>query len=285
METPNPIGISVSNEHIPFQKKLALGKTIGAHYFQPHPIAVDDWTHSRSLRERYQRLCANIVEAGLEPVVTITPSLDIPNSEAAYSDILITCRPALIVLNRADNQPLNLYLEHLNTLTRIAHSNGVDCTHEPIDASDIAVLLYETSPHIINVLDPTEQLIFSDQYATKREEVRVATHTLLDTIAKSGVNFVNISWNSQSEANLETIVEFAHEYTAKPTISTSIARPVDTYRAEKLMRSVTKLEMPYAIWYFSVEGPNGFSLVNPEGTLGKTTSLFTQFMRRNFKTQ
>lgn len=281
---PNPIGITVSNSHISTQRKITLGSVIGAHYFKPQSIATTDWSKSPSLRKSFVTLCDEIRAAKMTPVISIKPTCtSLGIDQAVYTDIIATCKPALVIFeNPTESVPRSVYIDHLNALTEIAHAHNAECTHAPIDASDLVVFLHETNPEIVDILDPTERLILTDEYSNQRDELRKKIQLQLDSITHSKVDFSNFGWDSQHATHIEAIAQFLQSYTSKHPISTKIGRPVDTFRAEKLTQAILKLEMPYTIWYFSVEGPSGYSLVDPSGKLGTIPSAFTQFMRRYF---
>lgn len=278
MEAPNPIGIAISNADLSHTDKVAIGSTLGAHYFLLAPIDAAAWKHSSLLRTDYQNYCATITNAGMQPVIAITPTVDHVDCAPTYTDIVVTCAPSLVVLRTPETETR----DHLNTLARICHSNRARSTHAPIDSSDIAIMLASDDQTFADILDPTERRIMSSAFTEKRTAIAERTASYLDMVQQSDVDFVNIGWNSQTDEHFERIVREIAARTGKPVVSTALARPIDEYCAERLMKSALKAGLPYAIWYFSVEGPRAYSLKRPDGTLGKSASLFTHFMRRHF---
>ncbi len=301
----NPFGLMIPTVSISADKKVEIAKELGVTYYRPNDI---NPVNIECLE------CEEAKKAGLKLVLTVrnnkgarTPSeppRDIEEYRNFVSEVLDRYKPFLLVVENEQNSGLfytgsaEEYLEQLKIACEVAHSKGYKCTDGGLVGSLVILLTADSyeqegnpsyaEEYLKKALDPKDysRLINSKNTQIYRKQIEFGRKVLAG-YKNAGADYVNFHWYSSSSEAFVEAVNFFKKATGLPALTNEMGQQenVDPSQVTAIMKKVTELNLPVAIW-FSADIPllgQARGLVNPDGTLRENGIAFKNFIQENFK--
>lgn len=293
----NPFGVMLPSQLVRSPQGIQVAKKLGAAYFRPASILLDQWTGSC-------RECDIALDAGLKLVLTVrnngprgtAPPRDLGAYQRTLGQVLDKYRPAVLVVENEENSALFYtgtpadYAAQLKAACQVAHQRGIHCTNGGLVSTLVALLVYD---HYLE----SGQNALAEGFAARaftREEQRLLDSpkakeqlrkgkALLASYRAAGVGYVNFHWYIADTRALEEAVAYLKAQTGLPVITNEIGQFTDDpNQTTAVMGKIVELRLPIAVW-FGLDGPKARGLVNRDGTLRPTGEAFKRFIESTFR--
>ncbi|MGC8916905.1 MAG: hypothetical protein ACP5NF_08005 [Thermoanaerobaculum sp.] len=147
----NPFGVMLPSQVVRAPGGIEVAKTLGAVYFRPSAVFLDEWQGSCPECDIGQN-------AGLRLVLTVrangrgqatSPPTDLVTYGKTLGQVLETYRPALLVVENEENSRLFYtgspedYAAELRAACEVAHAKGIPCTNGGLVSTLVALLVYD----------------------------------------------------------------------------------------------------------------------------------------------
>lgn len=269
-------------------------------------MKIDQKTKVEALKEE----CRLARQAGLEVTLTVRNTSKLgsptrpPESLSLYEykleSIIEKCHPALLLVEYKESSDLYYggsveeYEKQLSRAVSIIHSRGVLCANGGIEGELVSLYLYQSyldrglksqaERFLAQAFDETKRQLFASEYF--QEIMFSSVHRVKEFIRvyrSQPIDYVNLHWSQDSAEAFGQVVNFLRKLTGKQVISSEIKFPQDEQKAHFLMKKVSRLGIPCAIWYFGVEDSSASAVLQKEGlsyNLAKKFKNFTRFRYR-----
>lgn len=256
--------------------------------------------------DRLREECLLARDEGLEVTLTIRntsengkPSLP-PDSSPLYEhklhSIIDKCHPALLLIEYKESSEAHYggsteqYKEQLQSACDMVHQQGALCANGGIEGDLVSLYLYQSyldrqekekaEQFIQRAFDQNKLQMFTSEYfqPTLLKIVK-RSKELISVYRHVPIDYVNLHWAQDDAEAFGEVVNFLKRQTGKQVISSEIKFPQDVQVAEALMKKVSRLRIPCAIWYFGVEASGASAITKQGGAshhLGKRFRLFTK---------
>lgn len=277
-------------------KGIQVAKTLGAVYFRPASIFLDQWNGTCTE-------CDIAMNAGLKLVITVRNSGPLPTAPpknlAGYkrtlSQVLDKYHPAVLVVENEENSALfytgtpEQYAAQLKAACEVAHQKGIPCTNGGLVGTLVALLVYN---HYLETGQRAKAQDFANRAFTDfKTDLRPKLNSpdakrqigkgrsLLSAYRAAGIDYVNFHWYFSDTKALEEAMAFLKAQTRQPVITNEVGQQTDNPKQTTgVMGKIVELRLPIAVW-FGLDGPKARGLVNTDGSLRPTGKAFQRFLR------
>ena len=304
----NPFGVTIGLPGTGPEQRTAIAKGLGAAYFRPADVSVQDWNGICAE-------CSSLQLSGLNIVLTIrntvngnqpnrlpaSPPTDLDAFEAKLGGILDKYHPYIVAIEDEENADSSYsgtpeqYGVELAVGCDVVHREGLLCTNGGMASAQLALLTWanyadagkrqEACSFAQRAFPAPEArqlcLLPSSGSAPRIEQSIDKGKALLRIYKTSGLDYVNFHWYIADGRALGEAVAFLKGATGLPVITNEIGQldsSPDTVRS--LMEQVSGLGIPVAVW-FSAER-KGQGLVNPDGSLRANGQAFRAFIQAHY---
>jgi hypothetical protein len=309
----NPFGVMLGGHGMGTRQRIALATDLGAVYFRPWDVTVEDW-------DGHCGDCAVAQDAGLKVLLTIrnngeggppptptTPARDLDAYRRTVADILDTVRPEMLVVENEENSILywggtmEQYGAELTAACDVAHGRGIPCANGGMVSGEVALLTWAdyvergergaACSFAQRTFEPAEartacSYASLDQLPARTRQSLDKGRALIQIYRTAGerglMDYTNFHWYIADTQALEESVAYLRRATGLPVISNEFGQEGDDpATVQALMGTMLDLGITHAVWY-SVTGHKVESLHNDDGTLKRTGIAFRNFIQERF---
>lgn len=301
----NPFGVQGGTDSLSLDKRLAVAKTLGAAYFRPADVYLDQW-HGACAD------CAAVGQSGLKIVLGIRSSsnpavaVKAPANLAAFqrmvNSIFDQYRPEIVFVEHEEarfDQPLaplpTDYTAELKAVCDVAHSRRIKCATGGLGTAQLVSLVWAqymerdsgtACAFARRVLDPQAagsycaartlaQLTAKAQGDVNRG--RVFLHAYKD----AGADYAALNWALADPQALGEAVAYVESASGLPAVVKELAAS-DAAEVAPLAQKALDLNLGYAVWIGADAGALR-ALTNADGSLRPAGRAFQEFVQARFK--
>ena len=306
----NPFGLLLGGSELGDQHRVELSKALGAAYFRPWYVTVEDWEGAC-----YDAACDLAPRAGLKLILTVrnnvgaggatTPARDLTAYRETLGKIVETYHPAVLVVENEENSDLSWagsideYVAQLQAACEVAHAHNVKCANGGLSGDAVALLTWadyiergqlteacafvqRTTPDL-----PADlcRLTAVDQLFASYQTTLTKSRELLARYATTEQDYLNFHWYVPDKAALSEAVAYLRRTSALPLMSNEFGQRDQTPDAvQRLMAAAVDLKLSIVVW-FSLDraAPASAALNNDDGSLRPNGEAFRSFMQSRYQ--
>ena len=254
--------------------------------------------------------CRKANEAGLENVLTVRniirpgkpsrPPKNIKKYKEKLDNIIENCQPSIIAIEYKETSDKNYlgtatkYRKQLKAACEVAHNRKIKCTNGGFPSDILAIAVY--AEYIKNdqqdkaddfakraISDHKRKIITGKKTGKFLDQAIEKANDFIKIYKEVDIDFVNIHWNIEDAKALEECAKFIEDKTnEKKIISSEFRKPLGNKETQKIMERVTELEFPCVMWYFPIEGPKAWAILEQNDQPRDPFYKLRQFIYKRF---
>ena len=310
----NPFGLMVDGENLEAQPRVNLARNLGAGYFRPWDVNVENWNGVCP-----DPACDLAQAAGLGLILTVrnngggdapsgdppqptTPTQDLVGYQKTISELIDRYKPAVLVVENEEdstsfwNGTPTEYAVELKAACEVAHRVHTLCANGGLSSETIVLLVWagyiedgrpaEACSFIQRAdLNLSQELCSVTSLMQLPDQIRAALDTgrkLIGLYQTSGQDLVNFHWYVADKFALSEAVSYLKRATGLPPMSNEMGQRDQAPDAvDKLLAAAIDLHLPYVVW-FSLDR-SAQALQNEDGSLRPNGIAFRDFMQARYQ--
>ncbi|MBI5566555.1 MAG: alpha/beta hydrolase [Chloroflexi bacterium] len=306
----NPFGLLLGGAALSDQHRVELSRALGAAYFRPWYLTVEDWEGAC-----YDAACELAPRAGLKLILTVrnnvgaggatTPARDLTAYRQTVGRIVETYQPAVLVVEGEETSELawaggvDEYMAQLQAACEAAHARNAKCANGGLSSEAVALLVWADTVErglLTEACAFTQRaapdlpadlcrLTAIDQLHPSYQTLLAKSRQMLARYATTGQDYVNFHWYIPDKAALSEAVAYLRRTTTLPLMSNEFGQRDQTPEAvERLMAAALDLKLSIVVW-FSLDRatPLSAALNNDDGSLRPNGEAFRAFMQSRYQ--
>lgn len=306
----NPFGLLLGGAALSDQHRVDLSKALGAAYFRPWYVTVEDWEGAC-----YDAACDLAPRAGLKLILTArnnvgaggatTPARDLAEYRQAVGRIIDTHQPAVLVVENEESSDafwsgsVDEYAGQVQAACAEAHARGVRCANGGLSSEAVALLVWAdyvergllteacafTQRAAPDLPADLCRLTAIDQLFSSYQTLLTKSRQLLARYATTGQDYLNFHWYIPDKAALSEAVAYLRRTTTLPLMSNEFGQRDQAPEAvDRLMAAALDLKLSIVVW-FSLDRatPLSAALNNDDGSLRPNGEAFRAFMQSRYQ--
>jgi len=306
----NPFGI-LTPLRLSLGTQLSLAKQLDVSYVRPGAAV---FAESSDLNCSG---CAQFTKDGFKLILTVRngpdsiqqilgggqlPASSFPKDLTAYKErigqVIDLYHPTVLVIENEEDVPTHYsgtpeqYGEQLRVACEAAHQRDIKCTNGGLLSGSVTYAVYQ---HYVDTGQTAKaqsfaQRAFEDFQLAKlktpggSERIRSRVDIVRRFLAadgRAGADYINFHWYISDPQAMQEAVDYLSSVTGLPAMTNEMGqRNDDADATTRMMATVLKLGLPYAVWYIT-DAKLARGLINLDGSLRTTGDAFKQFIKSN----